>query len=377
MKTALIMPLAEQRGGGELTLLHLMQQGRNFNVTWIVIFTEPGPMVAQVAELGIETHVIQVGRLRQGKRAVRAVLQMAALLKQSRVDAVFSWMSKSHLYGGIAAKLARVPAYWYQHGRPTRTNRLEIAATLMPANGIFACSIASAKAQARMLPPRPLAVVYPGVELERFDPSFLPSPAEARRHLGLPQDGPLIGIVGRLQHWKGIHVLLEAMPHVLQRYPNAHCVVVGGQHALEADYSDYLNQRITELGLADTVIMAGLQSNIPEWMQAMDIFVHASDREPFGIVIIEAMALGKPVIAGDAGGPTEIITHGVQGLLTPFGNAPALADAILQYLDNPELASQFGQAARERALQFSTQHYARNFIAALTRLNAAGAQKNT
>lgn len=376
MKIAIIMPLAEQRGGGELMLWHLMQQGRNSNVTWVVIFTEPGPMVTQIAELGIETHVVEAGRLRQVHRAVMTVLQIASLLRLVKADAVFSWMSKSHLYGSFAAKLAHIPALWYQLGMPSRQSRLELAATILPAQGIFACSIAGAKAQARMLPPRPLSVVYPGVELERFEPACLPVPAEARRRLELPPDGPLIGIVGRLQHWKGIHVVIEAMPQVLQTYPNAHCVVVGGQHALEPDYSAYLEQRITELGLADAVIMAGLQSNIPEWMQAMDVFVHASDREPFGIVIIEAMALGKPVVAGDAGGPTEIITQGIQGLLAPFGNAPAVAVAILQYLDDPELASQLGQAARERALQFSTQQYAKNFVAALTRLNTAGAQNN-
>ena len=375
MKIAIIMPLAEQRGGGELTLWHLMQQGRDAGVEWVVIFTEPGPMVAQVAGLGVETHVIEAGRLRQIQQLVLTVLRIAALLRQTQAEAVFSWMSKSHLYGSLAAGLAHIPALWYQHGMPSKASRLELAATLLPARGILACSVAGARAQARMLPPRPLAVVYPGVELERFDPTRLPAPAEARCRLGLPTAGPLIGIVGRLQHWKGIHVLIEAMPQVLQRPPDAHCVVVGGRHDLEADYLPYLERRIEELGLTESVILAGLQSNVPEWMQAMDIIVHASDREPFGIVIIEAMALGKPVIAGDAGGPTEIITHGVHGLLTPFGDADALAAAMLRYLDDSDLARRLGQAARERALEFSTQQYAHNFIAALTRFLPSGARR--
>jgi len=377
MKIVIIMPLAEQRGGGELTLWHLMQQGRDAGVEWVVIFTEPGPMVAQVAGLGIETHVIEAGRLRQPHRFAVTVLRIASLLRKTRADAIFSWMSKSHLYGSPAARLARVPAFWYQHGMPSKASRLELAATLLPARGILACSVAGARAQTRVLPPRPLAVVYPGVELERFAPTRLPTPAEARRRLGLPPEGPLIGIVGRLQRWKGIHVLIEAMPQVLQRYPDTHCVVVGGKHALEADYAPYLEHRVAELGLTQAVIMAGLQSNIPEWMQAMDVFVHAADREPFGIVIIEAMALGKPVIAGNAGGPTEIITHGVHGLLTPFGDADALAAAVLRYLNDSGLAHRLGQAARERALEFSTQQYARNFIAALTQLLVGGVERRS
>lgn len=369
LKVAIIMPLAEQRGGGELTLWHLMQQGRNAGVEWVVIFTEPGSMVAQVAGLGIETHVIEAGRLRQVSRLALTVLRIATLLRRIQADAVVSWMSKSHLYGCPAAGLASIPAYWYQQGMPSKTSRLELAAALLPAQGILACSIAGARAQARMLPPRPLSVVYPGVELARFDPACLPTSAEARRRLGLPASGPLIGIVGRLQHWKGIHVLLEAMPSVLKQYPDAHCVVVGGPHALEAEYAPYLERRIEEMDLTQAVTLAGLQSNVPEWMQALDVFVHASDREPFGIVIIEAMALGKPVIAGNSGGPTEIITDGTDGLLTPFGDAPALAAAILRYLKDPALAHRLGLAARERALEFSTQSYATSFIAALKRLH--------
>ena len=97
----------------------------------------------------------------------------------------------------------------------------------------------------------------------------------------------------------------------------------------------------------------------------MDVIVHASDHEPFGIVIVEAMALGKPVIAGDAAGPTEIITDGVHGLLTPYGDAGALACALLRLLGDPVGAQRLGEAARRRAQDFSTRAYAQNFVAAV------------
>jgi glycosyltransferase involved in cell wall biosynthesis len=100
-------------------------------------------------------------------------------------------------------------------------------------------------------------------------------------------------------------------------------------------------------------------------MQAMDVVVHASDSEPFGIVIVEGMALGKPVIAGDKGGPTEIIEPGVTGVLTPYGDAAALAAAINRYLDDPLFAAQVGAAAQKRAQHFSVDNYARNVVAAI------------
>jgi len=212
--------------------------------------------------------------------------------------------------------------------------------------------------------------VHPGAELDRFAPEALPTPAGARMRLGLPDDGPLVGIVGRLQRWKGMHTLIQAMPRVLGAHPQAHAVLVGGRHDLEPDYPAYLEEQLRELGVEDRVILAGAQSNVPEWMQAMDIVVHASDNEPFGIVVVEAMALGKPVIAGSAGGPTEMITPGVDGLLSPYNDPQALAAAILTCLDDPGFASRMGAAARERAAEFSTQNFARNVIDAVQSLVA-------
>ena len=372
MKIAVVMPLAEQRGGGELMLLHLMQQGRSLGVDWLIVFLQDGPMVAQVRQLGVETRVIHSGRLRSPLQFVATIAALTRIVRDEQVTLVFAWMSYAQLYAGLAARRACVPAIWYQLGIPLDRGWLDKVATRIPAQGILACSQAGAEAQAKLRPARPMRVVYPGAELERFDPAALPSPADARRRLGLPEHVPLIGIVGRLQRWKGMHVLAEAMPKVLARYPDAHCVIVGGDHAFEPDYPTFLAGRIAALGLETKVTLAGLQSNVPEWMQALDVFVHASDREPFGIVIIEAMALGKPVVAGDAAGPREIITDGVDGLLTPYGDADALACAILRYLNDPTFAQRAGAAARRRALQFSTQIYARNFVEAVQSLMSQG-----
>ena len=104
--------------------------------------------------------------------------------------------------------------------------------------------------------------------------------------------------------------------------------------------------------------LAGPQPDVAEWMQAMDVVVHASDREPFGIVILEAMALGKPVVAGAEGGPREIVSDGVNGLLAPFGDSDALAGAILRYLGDPDLAGAVGQAAGATAAAFTVRRFA-------------------
>ena len=134
-------------------------------------------------------------------------------------------------------------------------------------------------------------------DTKRFDAVAEIPVAEMRRKLGLDGEAPLVGIVARLQRWKGVHVYAEAMSAVCKEIPNACGVIVGGMHDLEPDYEPWLRNRIGELGMSEKIRMVGVQRNVPEWMQAMDVVVHASEREPFGIVVVEAMALGKPVVA--------------------------------------------------------------------------------
>ena len=362
------MPLGEQRGGGELMLRHLVQYGHASDVSWIVVFLEDGPLVSELRGFGCVVVVVKSGRLRQPHRTAAAVLKIARVARRERVTLILGWMAKGQLYGGLAALLARLPAIWYQLGTAQRGDWLGRIATLIPARGVITLSEAGATAQYGIRPRRPQRMVYPGAELERFDADRLPTPEEQRTRLGLPSDGPLIGIVCRLQRWKGVHVLIDAMVILHRAYPRARCVVVGGAHELEANYSSEVALQVSKLGLDEHVTFVGLQQNVPAWMQAMDIVVHASDREPFGIVVIEAMALGKPIIAGAEGGPREIVTHGVNGLLVPYGDAPALARAVQRYLDDPCLAAGVGVAARRRAAEFSAPRYAANVISALRAL---------
>ncbi len=358
MKTMILMPLAEQRGGAEQLLRLFLKYAPDGPEAWPLVFLEPGPLAEEARALGFSVWVVPAGRLRQPVRYVRTVRQLVRLFRRERVTLVLSWMSKAHLYGGMAARLAGIPALWFQHGIPRADGVMDRLITLVPAAGVLACSQAAAQAQQQLRPVRPVAVVYPAAELSAFDPERLPTPAEARRVLGLPESGPLIGMVGRLQRWKGMHTLVQAMPRILERHPDAHAVIVGGRHELEPDYEPWLRNLIARLGLQDRVRLAGFQTDIPYWMQAMDVVVHASDREPFGMVVVEAMALGKPVVAGAEGGPAEIITEGVDGLLAPYEKAEVLARQILRYLDDPAFARRIGEMARRRAHDFTPEVFA-------------------
>ncbi len=366
-RVLIVMPLAEALGGGETMFRQLMQHGRGRGVEWIVVFTKDGSMVTETEALGVETHLVPAGRIRDLPRRVQAIRRIAAIARERQVSLVFGWMAAAQLLAGPAAWLADIPGAWYQVGLP-RPDWIDRFATACPARGVLVLSREVEAAQARLRPRRATRLVYPGASLERFEAIRGESPHDLRAALGLPDDGPLIGIVGRLQRWKGMHTAIEALPAIRSQHPKARLVVVGGVHLTEPGYGDELRALAARLGVAGAVTFAGFQADVPRWMQALDIVVHASDREPFGIVVVEAMALGKPVVAGSAGGPAEIITPDVDGQLAPFGDAAALARSVNRYLDDPAFAIRCGTAARARAAEFSATRFARAAAAAILAL---------
>ena len=364
MKIAIIMPLGDKKGGGEKRLLDLMLKSKNSKFEWLVIFQEDGSLVQAIEDLGVQVKIIPAGRLRNLPDVFSSAIKISKILRREGVDIVLSWMWKAHIYGFLSSKLSGLPCLWSQLEVPN-DSRLKQITTRLPASGIFINSLASKVILEEMCPGTPIRLVYPGVSLDDFQVSSLPSILEIRRRLGLPLEGPLIGIVGRFQRWKGMHVFVESMPKILQCFPSAHFVMVGGQHSLEPDYEKEIKHQIRRLGLSSQVTLPGAQYNVAQWMKAMDIFVHTSNNEPFGIVVVEAMALGKPVIATMPGGPSEIISDETDGLLIPYGDPSCLARAVLRYLDEPAFASQVGAAAQKRARDFSTDQYAKNFLGAL------------
>jgi glycosyltransferase involved in cell wall biosynthesis len=200
-------------------------------------------------------------------------------------------------------------------------------------------------------------VVYNGVDWAAF--STTQGAKEARRSLGVEGSEPLVGIVGRLEHWKGQHVFLEAMATIHDRMPKTRGIVIGDPVPYDLAYRDHLLALRDQLGLSEQVSFHGFQQDLPMLMAALDVLVLASiSPEPFGRVLIEAMAAATPVVATDAGAAREIVQHGVEGLLVPAGDAQALAAAIVQLLSDSRLAQSMGQrgqaTVRER---FGVQQY--------------------
>lgn len=260
--------------------------------------------------------------------------------------------------GAIAAWRARRPAICHcrSFDPPVALDRWLLAPRL---DGLICISQAVAQQQVTELGTRTLARVIPNaVDLAEFD-----SPGDVRAlraEFGVPPDALLVGTVGRITSWKGQHIFIDALARVSQQHPGVHGVVVGAPDQADGlAYADSLRQQAEQRGLTERLHFTGPRRDVPQVMAALDILVHSAVQpEPFGRVIIEGMAARVPVIASAAGGAVEIISDGETGLLTPPGDAGALAAALDRLLRDPAERGRLGAAGRrlvEECYQVATQ----------------------
>ncbi|BCW98674.1 MAG: putative glycosyl transferase [Armatimonadota bacterium] len=377
--------------GGEIALLRLLQALDRSVVEPVVVLGENGPLEPKMREAGIEVHVLEldaeVREIRKGTlgaAGIRHLVRVPRLLGYARriarfasdrqVNVIHTNSLKSDIYGAFAAKMAGLPVVWHIRDgihsgylpKPAVFVFRWLARTLP--DYVVANSSATleslrlgAKARKDVIfsggPVRtgkntlPTMVLYDGVHTKTFGRRTI----ETQRTLnpvGAISERPIIGIVGRIAPWKGQDVFLQAAETVLQRGYAGLFWIVGSALFGEADFEQQLRRRAGSGILQGKVQFLGFREDMEDILGELDILVHASTvPEPFGQVIIEGMAAGLPVIASDAGGPREIITHGVSGLLSPPGDAVALAEAIIELLENPGQARAIAQAGRRHVEQ--------------------------
>jgi len=187
--------------------------------------------------------------------------------------------------------------------------------------------------------------IHNAVDADYFDPDKeLDVRASIREQFGIPKGAPIAGIVARLNPWKGQHELIGAAVRLRESFPDLHVIILGADvPAMRADFEKLAR----EGGIADRVHFGGFQRDVRPWLNEFDLFVHPSYSEPFGLSIVEAMAMRRPVIACDTGGVPEIITHGRDGWLVAEGSAEAVAMAISTLLNDSELRRRLGERGRE------------------------------
>ena len=167
-----------------------------------------------------------------------------------------------------------------------------------------------------------------------------------RQMIGLPNEAVLLGTIANLFPRKGYEVMLRALPAIVRAAPTVHYVIVGSD---DNDYADRLKRLASELTIADRVHIVGFQDPVQPFLAALDLYTHPALMEGFGIAVVEAMAMGKAVVATTTGGLPEVVAHGDTGLLVPPGDAESLAAAVISLLKDKARREQMGLSGRARA----------------------------
>jgi len=265
-----------------------------------------------------------------------------------------------HMHGYGATTFGRlcgwrlgIPAILHEHANHGDTPWFQkVADRLLAAHTDIAIAVSESTGEfttrARLMPAERTKVVYLGAPLDEFArPRTADEIAAARSALGIAPGTTAIGTVTRLMPAKGNKFLVDAAPLVLASHPSV-CIFVIGEGELRAE----LEAQARALNLGDRMVFTGFTRDVAAALSALDLLVFPSLAEGTPLTMFEALAMGKPIVATDADGLVDVLTHGKDALVVPRGDAAALAAAIITLLDNPSLAAQLGAAARRTGARY-------------------------
>jgi len=284
------------------------------------------------------------GELRQARAGGRLLRQAGAgdivhLNAVSSLSAVLA--AKMFTTSAVVATIHVLPGQ-ATLGRDPMETLIEQAWAAIP-DHLIAVSMSTKKAWVRRyrVDPARITVIPNGIDVRRFRPR---RPAAAvRRELGIPAECRVLGVTGRLHPVKGHTYLLQALPNVIRQHPDVRLVLLG-----DGDLRAVLEREVARLGLQEVVHFAGHRSDVADITNVYDIAVLPSLQECMPFAALEAMALGKPVVASRCGGIPELVRDGSTGLMVERRNPGMLAGAILKLLESPSLARAMGDAGQQR-----------------------------
>ncbi len=350
--------------GASRSLLRLVRRAVEDGHQAEVILPEDGPLCAPLEQAGARVFIhrdlpILRGRNLSGPRGcarlarqtLTSTVRLVKHLRRTRPDLVHT-NSGVVLSPGLAARICRVPHVWHMREFMQGASRMWIAYQWLMATlaSVIVCNSAAVASQFHpIIRRRKVRVIYNGIPSAEMKPASREQAAAFRRQHGLTGN-PLIGVVGRIHlEQKGQDVFAQAAASLAGRRPEAGFVVAGSPYPGNQAHFDRLKAQIEESNLNGRLICTGQVDDLAALYSALDICVlPAKKPEGLGNVLLEAMALGKPVVGTATGGIPEIIEDGHNGYLVEPGDAPALAAALDKLIGDAGLRRRMGEAGRAR-----------------------------
>jgi glycosyltransferase involved in cell wall biosynthesis len=338
-------------GGGPVSLLNLIKHlDRNIYVP-LVVCPSQGSLVDSLEAINVKVKIIKTGPLKKLKLVsfVRATVTLLKLIKKEKISIVHSNVgaSRESIYSGLAARIMRIPFVYHARVIESAGFIDRIVAGL--STRIIVISDAVKKKYRWIRDNAKIIKIYNGVDLREFHPEVRGD--KIRSEFKINSETAVIGIIGNLIPWKGHEYFLAAAREIRHKR-EAKFIIVGEDLSANMQYRKKLEEMARDFEINRDVTFTGFRGDISNVMAALDVFVLSSLGEPFGRVLIEAMASGKPVVATRDGGVPEIVEDMKTGLLVPVKDSNAMAEAIIDLIDHKEKAQEMGLRGRTRVKDF-------------------------
>ncbi len=364
-------------GGAEINVLNLIQRMDQNKFETVVICPCEGPFTDRVREIGGKAAVVSrlplfsTSAFIRGKKItnpfaiiynllsfIPSSFLLAKFIRHKKIDVLHTNSMLAHFYGGMAARIARVPCLWHMQDIVDDRQMLGLLRSALNWVGnwlphrIIVVSNA-VRMMFRNGAKQKAYVVYNGTDLKKYFPN---RPGyKVRAELGIPTQEIVVGIVGRIVHWKGHKEFLYAAKGIHNDSQDTTFLIVGDASFGNEEYFDQIKKLAQDLGLEKAAIFTGFRKDVPSVIAAMDICVHSSNLpDPCPLVIFDYMASGKPVIATSGGGVPEIVIDGKTGILVPMKDSMSLTEAIQRLIGDPKERSMLGATGRKRVEDFFT-----------------------
>jgi len=375
-QVAFVEPYYESVTGAQQSMLPLLTDTDSFDAQLVV--PSEGALAAEARERGVSVNVVGLpdkldrsgdelldphpaSVLDTGAGVTTYQRRIARYLRERDYDAVYCNSLKAVVLFGPAAKLLGIPVLWYVR-IDTPISVLDTLAHHLADHVVTISDGTKARFEGPLTSDGKAETIYTGVDLDQFsaanadDAAF---PFEER-------DGPVIAEVATIQPRKGQHHLVDAVGQVADSLGDFE-LVFAGEATDEAykhgsDYAEALRERVADAGIEERTTFLGWCDDVPALLDEIDLFVLPSYNEGLPRSILEAFALGVPVVATPAGGTRELVTHGENGLVVPKGSSDDLADALERLGGDVRLREEMGRNAHQTVVeQFSQERYVENF----------------
>lgn len=369
----LILHTASDLYGASKILLIVTEILQRNNYKPIVVLSGDGPLVAELNKLNVEVHIIRLGILRRKYFNVSGMLNrvsvsfkawrmLSRLISEKQPEIIYS-NTTGVIIGALLAWKKGIRHIWHVHEiitKPAAFTRIIGYLLNTFSDKVIVVSDAVKKHWQQTVDPSKIARIYNGIDISPFSDKS----SSLRQELKIPEDVVLIGMIGRVNHWKGQNYFLEIARILSDKYPSICFIMAGDAFPGNEHLVEELNANIKGLQLEQKVFNIGYRTDIVNILNALDIFVLPSIQpDPFPTVILEAMSAGKPVIATNHGGAPEMIEDGKSGLLIPVADAGKAAEKACLLIENELLRKEMGIKARERVQEvFSKEAFEKGIL---------------